>query len=194
MTGRRIGQLAGAACLLVLTIGPSGAIAQGDKASAADKKFVKEVMQGGMAEVELGQLATQKAQSADVKQFGQKMVDDHTKLNDQMKPVASQLGITPPASLDMKHKAISTKLNKLSGDEFDKAYIKAMIKDHQKDVAEFQKEASTGSSAQVKDAASQGEPVISEHLKMIRQIAQAHNVDAGEGTTASNPAGAGNPR
>jgi putative membrane protein len=147
MMGRRIGQLAGAACFLVLTMGPMGAIAQGDKASAADKKFVKEAMQGGMAEVELGQLATQKAQSSDVKQFGQKMVDDHTKLNDQMKPVASQLGITPPASLDMKHKAVSTKLNKLSGDEFDKAYIKAMVKDHQKDVAEFQKEASTGSSA-----------------------------------------------
>jgi putative membrane protein len=69
-----------------------------------------------------------------------------------------------------------------------------MIKDHQKDVAEFQKEASTGSSAQVKDAASHGESVISEHLKMIRQIAQAHNVDAGEGTMGSNPAGSANLR
>jgi putative membrane protein len=123
MIGRRIGRLAGAACFLVLTIGPTGTLAQNDKASASDKKFLKEAMQGGMAEVEFGQLASQKAQSADVKQFGQKMVDDHTKLNDQLKPAASQLGITPPASLNMKHKAISTKLNKLSGDSFDIAYI-----------------------------------------------------------------------
>jgi putative membrane protein len=151
-------------------------------------------MQGGMAEVQLGQLASEKAQSADVKQFGQKMVDDHTKLNDQMKPVASQLGVTPPTSIDAKDQALATKLNGLSGEEFDKAYIKAMLKDHQKDVADFQKEATTGSSPQVKDAASQGEKVISEHLNMIRQIAQAHNVDAGEGTTASNPAGGANPR
>ena len=69
------------------------------QASAADKKFVTKAMQGGMAEVQLGQLASQKASSQEVKDFGQKMVDDHTKLNEQMTPIAAQLGLTPPTEL-----------------------------------------------------------------------------------------------
>ncbi len=66
-----------------------------DKASPADKKFLKEAMQGGLAEVQLGQLAAQKGNSEDVKQFGQKMTEDHSKLNQQMQPMAQQVGIYP---------------------------------------------------------------------------------------------------
>src|SRR4051812_28926361 len=128
MNRKRIQEVA-VACVLVLMTGPGVGTAQTGKASSTDKKFVKEAKQGGMAEIQLGQVASQKAQSEDVKQFGQHMVDDHTKLNEQMKPIASQLGITPPTSLDNKHQAIATKLNGLSGEAFDKAYIKAMIKD-----------------------------------------------------------------
>ena len=120
MNRKRIQEVA-VACVLVLMTGPAVATAQTEKDSSTDKKFVKEAMQGGMAEIQLGQVASQKAQSEDVKQFGQHMVDDHTKLNEQMKPIASQLGITPPTSLDNKHQAIATKLNGLSGEAFDKA-------------------------------------------------------------------------
>ena len=129
-----------------------------------------------MAEVQLGQLAASKASADDVKQFGQKMVDDHTKLNDQMTPIAQQIGVTAPTQLSAKDQALMTKLQGMSGDQFDKAYIRAMVKDHRKDDMEFKKEASHGKDQAVKDAASQGEQVISQHLQMIEQIAQTHNV------------------
>jgi putative membrane protein len=147
--------------------------------AGADKKFVKEAMEGGMAEVKLGQMASEKGNSPDVKEFGQKMVTDHTKLNDQMKPIASQMGIQPPAELPAKDKALQTKLEGLSGDAFDKAYMSAMVKDHKKDLAEFQKEASSGKNPQVKDAAQQGAQVIQQHLQMAQDVAQ--KVGAGSG-------------
>ena len=150
-----------------------------DKASPMDKKFVKEALMGGMAEVQLGQLASQKGSSDDVKQFGQKMVTDHTKLGDQMKTVASQIGVTPPTSVSPKDQALMTKLQAMSGDAFDKAYIKAMVKDHEQDNMEFKKEASSGTSSAVKEAATKGDQVIEEHLSMIKDIAKKHNVMTG---------------
>ena len=138
----------------------------------SDKMFVKKALEGGMAEVQLGQLAQQKSTNDDVKQFGQKMVDDHTKLNDQMKPIAEQIGVKMPDGPSAKDKAVMTKLQALNGDAFDKAYMKDMVKDHKMDKMEFSHEAQNGSNPQVKDAASQGEKVISEHLQMAEQIAQ----------------------
>src|SRR3569832_2217582 len=98
-------------------------------ASASDKKFVRSALEGGNAEVKLGQLAAQKGSSEDVKQFGQRMVDDHTKLGDQMKQIAQQQGISVPEGIPSKDKALEAKLNSLSGEAFDSAYIKAMVKD-----------------------------------------------------------------
>jgi len=108
-------------------------------ASASDKKFVHSALEGGNAEVKLGQLAMQKGNSEDVKQFGQKMVDDHTKMGEQMKQVAQQEGINVPDGIPAKDKALETKLNSLSGDAFDKAYIKAMVQDHRKDLRSSRK-------------------------------------------------------
>ena len=129
--------------------------------------------------MQLGKLAQQKAQSDDVKQFGQKMVTDHTQLAEQMKPIAQQLNITPPTSIPAKDKMLYAKLEKLSGSDFDREYITAMVKDHEKDVKDFKKEASLGKDPQVKQAAEHGSTVISEHLSMIEQIAQQHHVSAG---------------
>ena len=151
----------------------------GTMGSMQDKKFAKMAMAGGMAEVQLGQLAQQKSNSDDVKKFGQQMVDDHTKLNDQMKPIAATLGVQPPADLMPKDKALMTKLQGLSGDDFDKAYIKAMLKDHMKDDKDFQTEISNGQNAQEKDAATQGDQVIKQHLQMVQDLAKTHNVSAG---------------
>ena len=148
-------------------------------ASPSDKKFVKEALGGGMAEVELGKLAAEKGSSDDVKQFGQKMVDDHTKLGDQMKEVAGKVGVTPPTMIPAKDKMLKTKLEAMSGDAFDKAYIKAMVKDHQEDEMAFKKEADSGTSPDVKSAASDGEKVVSMHLDMIKDIAKKHNVMTG---------------
>ena len=114
--------------------------------------------QGGMAEVELGKLATEKASSDDVKKFGQRMVDDHTKAGDQLKQVASTQGITLPQGLSAKDKLTKEHLSKLSGEQFDKAYMADMVKDHTQDVADFQRESQSGSDPAVKDFASQTLP------------------------------------
>ena len=147
--------------------------------SAADQKFANEAMEGGMAEVQLGQLATQKASADDVKQFGQKMVDDHTKLNNQMTQLAPSIGVTPPTQLSAKDQALATRLQGLSGDQFDKAYIQAMVSDHKKDLHEFKKEVATTQNPQLKDAVQQGETVIQGHLEMVQQLAKTHHVETG---------------
>lgn len=151
-----------------------------------DKAFVHNAMEGGMAEVELGQLAAQKASSPDVKQFGQRMVDDHTKLNDQIKPIAAQLGVQPPDHLSKKDKALDARLQSLSGTQFDDAYIKAMVKDHKKDLDDFKSEAQQTQNPQLQQAVQQGGQVIAQHLQMIQQIAQSHNVPLGKGKSSSS--------
>ena len=141
-----------------------------------DKMFVRKALQGGMAEVQLGQLAQQKSSNDEVKQFGQKMVDDHTKLGDDLKPIAEQMNVKVPDAPSKKDQATMAKLQALNGDAFDKAYIKDMVKDHETDQKEFKQEASSTSNPDLKQAATHGEEVITEHLQMIRQIAQKNNV------------------
>jgi putative membrane protein len=148
----------------------------GAQASSDDKSFVEAALKGGMSEVDLGNLAVKKGASDDVRAFGQKMVDDHTKLGDHMKGVAGEIGVTPPSMASASDEARKAELEVLSGDAFDKAYIKAMVKDHEEDLRDFKKEAANGSSPAVKSAAHEGETVISHHLEMIRKIAAAHNV------------------
>ena len=165
--------------LAVLALLPAAALtanAQTTSASTADKHFVTAALRGGMAEVDLGKLAAEKGASDDVKQFGQKMVTDHTQLGDQMKQVAQQIEVTPPSALSPADLALEAKLKMLSGNAFDKAYIQAMVKDHEADLADFNKEVAGGSSSVVTDAAREGKKVIQEHLNMIKKIAQTNNV------------------
>jgi putative membrane protein len=140
------------------------------KLSASDSKFVKEAAVGGMEEVQLGQLAAQKASDPDVKNFGQKMVDDHSKANDQLKQLAAQKGITVPSTLPASKQKDVDKLSKLSGAAFDKAYVKMMVDDHKKDVAEFKKTSTSAKDADVKSFASTTLPTLQDHLKMIEDI------------------------
>lgn len=135
-----------------------------------DKKFVKEAALGGMTEVELGKLATQKASSDAVKQFGQKMVDDHTKANDTLKQVASKENISLPDTLDSKHQSRIDKLSKLSGDSFDKAYVKDQLKDHENDVREFQAESQSGTDPNIKAFASTTLPTLQQHLDLVKGL------------------------
>jgi putative membrane protein len=147
--------------------------------SPADLEFVKKALQGSMAEVQVAQLALQKSNNDQVKQFAQRMITDHTKLIDQMKPVAMQVGVKIPSGPDKKDTAEMAKLQELSGPDFDKAYVKAMVKDHKMDVSEFKAEISSGQSQVVKDAASQGDPVIESHLHRIEGIAKDMNLQSG---------------
>lgn len=138
----------------------------GDKSlSHADKKFVDEAAMAGMAEVQAAQLALQKGSSDDVKQYAQHMIDDHTKANDQLKQIAQQKGVQLPTEMDRHHKSEMNKLNKLSGAEFDKAYLKGEVGDHKKVVSLFEKEAKNGKDADLKQFASQTVPTLQDHLK-----------------------------
>jgi len=139
-----------------------------------DKKFVQGALQGGMAEVALGKLALEKSSNEDVKKFAQRMVDDHTRLGEEMKLVAEQLGVAMPEGLSKKDQALQAKLQGLSGAQFDKAYVKAMVKDHQKDLQEFQHEAQSAATPEVKEAAQKGAPIIQSHLEQIQQIAKSN--------------------
>jgi len=141
-----------------------------------DRDFVREALQGGMAEVQLGQLAAQKGSSDDVKQFGQKMVDDHTKLGDQMKQVAQKLGVKEPKDLSKKDRELVAKLQGLSGAQFDDAYIEAMVKDHKKTASDFKHEAGSTQNSSLKQFTQQDAQIIDGHLQMVEQIAKAHGV------------------
>jgi len=136
--------------------------------SSADTMFAMKAAQGGMAEVKLGQLAADKASNPDVKQFGQRMVDDHTKANDQLKSICSAENMTPPTDIGAKDQATYDKLSKLSGATFDKAYMKDMVKDHEMDIKEFQKEANSGKDPQLKQFASTTLPILQSHLQMAK--------------------------
>jgi len=142
-----------------------------------DQAFVAKALEGGMAEVQLGQLATEKSQSNDVKQFGQKMVSDHSQMGEKwLKPIAKQMGVSEPKGPSKKDKKLIEKLQGLSGQEFDTQYIQAMVKDHKEDLKEFKNEAQMAQDPNVKQIAQQGSTVIQQHLQLIEQIAQAHNV------------------
>ena len=139
--------------------------------SPADQKFIKEAAEGGLAEVELGQLATEKGSSDDVKKFGQRMIDDHGKANDQLKQIASSKGVDLPSEPSAKNKATKDRLSKLSGEQFDKAYMTDMLQDHKKDIAAFRRESTSGRDQDVKSFATQTLPTLQDHLKDAQSIA-----------------------
>lgn len=132
--------------------------------------FMTEAAQGGMAEVELSRMAQTKAQNADVKKFAQKMVQDHTNANNELKGVATKKTVTLPTDVGAMHKAAMDKLKGMSGADFDKEYVAEMVKDHEKDVADFQKQADGATDADVKAFAAKTLPTLKMHLEMIKDI------------------------
>ena len=138
--------------------------------AAPDKTFVANAAMGGMMEVELGKVAISKAQSEDVKKFGQRMVDDHTKANDALKQVASSKSITLPGEISAKQKAEVDKLSAMSGSAFDRAYMTMMVSDHKKDVAEFTKESTSAKDSDIKNFAATTLPTLKEHLQEAERV------------------------
>ena len=132
--------------------------------------FMYKAAQGGMAEVKMGEMAASKAKDPAVKQFGQRMVTDHSKANNDLKAVAAKENVSLPPDANTEQKETMDKLSKLSGADFDKEYVKTMVEDHEKDVADFQKQADFGTTADVKDFAAKTLPVLKTHLEMIKDI------------------------
>lgn len=132
----------------------------------ADGSFVTQATQGGMAEVELGRLATQKAANEKVKQFGQRMIDDHSKANDELNGIVARKGMTAPTTLDSASESTKMRLSRLNGAAFDRAYMEEMVNGHKQAVALFQREADHGTDPDIKAFASKTLPTIQHHLQL----------------------------
>jgi len=137
-------------------------------ASSSESAFVKEAAQGGLAEVELGQLAVRRAKDEDVKQFAQRMVDDHSKANDELKQLASQKGWTLPTDVSSKQRADITRLTNASDASFDREYMHHMVMDHDHDVKAFQQYSAKGTDADLKAWAAKTLPTLQEHQQMAK--------------------------
>ena len=161
----------------------SAATSQSTNLSHGDRKFIEEAAQGGMAEVELGKLAEQKAASDQVKQFGKKMADDHQKANEQLKKIAANKGVNLPADLSSSDRREYDKLQKKSGADFDREYMKEMVSDHKKDVKDFESAAKSANDPDVKNFASTTLPTLHQHLDLAQQT---ENVAKSEGKTSSS--------
>jgi putative membrane protein len=147
----------------------SGALVQADDASG--QHFIKESIEGNLAEVKVGGLAERKGVSQGVKDFGAALVRDHGMANEKATKVAQALGVAPPDAPGIKEKAVYTELAALSGETFDKHFIKAMVKDHQDDIAKYEKEANSGSGPAAAYAR-QVLPDLRKHLQMAEQLQQ----------------------
>jgi putative membrane protein len=151
-----------------MAMAASAATAQ--SADKASQKFIREAIEGNFAEIDVGKLAQEKGQNEAVKSYGQMLVSDHTANNEKATQVASQLGVTPPTGSSIGEKATYLKLKVLSGASFDRAFVKAMVKDHQEDIKVFQKE------SQKTDAvgrfAKDTLPTLQKHLQTAQRLTQ----------------------
>jgi putative membrane protein len=159
--------------------GPSGP-------SSSDRKFMMEAAAGGMAEVAMARLATERASSDAVKQYAQHMIDDHTKANDELMQIASAKGVTLPTGPDAKHQALMAKMQALSGAAFDAEYIKnSGVKDHENMEKLFQKESTGAKDADARAFASKTLPAVQEHLRMAREMSNSMTGAKGSKTTTT---------
>lgn len=171
--------LAGALLLAGMSVAQSNPPSSNDNMKApanggvptSDRKFMDKAAQGGMAEVEMGQLAEQNADNANVKAFAKRMVDDHSKANDQLKQLAAQEGVSLPSTLTAQDQATKDRLAKLHGAAFDKAYMHDMVLDHKKDVAEFKHESTAAKTPALKEWVQQTTPTLESHLNEAEKVA-----------------------
>jgi putative membrane protein len=154
-------------------LGPNSSAA----ASFADKAFVLQVFESDAAELKLGHLALQKSQSSDVKQLAQSIVDARIKLEDQFAPIAKALDVSKPKEPVKKDRQLISKLEELSGPQFDEEYIKAVARGNQKDVKVFNTEAQSAQYPTLLQAVKQDSGVLAQHQQVVQQVAQKHNVN-----------------
>jgi putative membrane protein len=157
-------------CWVVLGHQESSPVSSETQAAITDQAFAKDAARGGLAEIKLGKLAGDNGSSEAVKTFGTRMVAEHTKAGDQLKDAAAQEHISLPADLSPKDQATYDRLSKLSGADFDRAYAQNMVKDHQQDLRDFQREANNGNEGVIKAFAAQTVPMIQQHLDQAKEM------------------------
>jgi putative membrane protein len=176
--------IAGASLFALLAGAP--ALAAG---SAED--FIKDAAQGNMAEMAMGRMAETKAQSADVKQFAQKLVTDHGKAQDQLGQVAQKQNVTLPKELADKHRQDAQRLEKMQGAEFDRAFMAHMVQDHQKDVQKYQQAQKDIKDQQVTAYITATLPVLQQHLTMAQKLHRPEAAAAGSSSSGSGSSSQG---
>lgn len=149
----------------------AGLLAASPAFAGSDPEFVEKAASGGMMEVQLGEYASKNAANPDVRAFGQRMAADHAKANQELKTLARKHGITVPSEMSEEHHEMHDRLMKLKGPEFDRAYMDAMVEDHQDDVEAFREEAKEGQS-DVDRWAAKTVPTLEQHLQQARDIHQ----------------------
>jgi|SRR5689334_4736692 len=147
----------------------TGAMAQTKQADKDSQKFIKNAIEGDIAEVDVGKLAQEKGQSEAVKQYGAMLVKDHGEHKAKAEQVAKELGVDPPTGSSLGAKTTYAKLKLLSGDSFDKSFAKSMVKDHQDDIKEYKKESSKNDAAG--KLAKETLPTLQHHLQAAQQLA-----------------------
>ena len=141
------------------------------KLSSGDEKALKDMAQANINEIAAAKIALNKAESSDVKAFAQKMVDDHGDALTKVQMVAKQKDVTLPTEPDAQHKAMADKLEKESGDAFDKMYMEnAGTKDHKMVLSKLQSDAKNIKDPDVKALADAHTPVVEQHLKSAEQM------------------------
>lgn len=167
--------------------------AKHDKDTTTAHHFLMEAAQGGMMEVKMGQLAVEKGQSPAVKEFGRRLVADHTKANEELKQIAQTKGVELPKASSKKHDKMIDHLSGLSGAEFDKAFVMHAVKDHQNDVKQFEKQSMKGDDTELKAFATKTLPTLREHLRMAKALPGADRaeteVNEAAGAEATKPHG-----
>lgn len=133
-----------------------------------DSKFMTAAAASDMNEIGLSNQALSKSSNEEVKRMAQMMIDDHTKSSEELKPIAISKNVMLPTEMDSKHKSAMAKMSAMSGSEFDMAYVKIMVKDHEKAVALYKKQSEKGKDAEAKAFAVKTLPVVQGHLDMAR--------------------------
>jgi putative membrane protein len=163
------------AVVLAVSIGwclTGAAVGQAMKAGDKDQQFLRHATSDGLAEVQVGQMAAERATNPEVQRFGQRMVTDHTKANQELMTLAQSKNVSIPKEVDKKHQKTAAALAKKHGTSFDREYMRDMVTDHEKAVQLFTTEANEGRDADIKAFASKTLPTLQEHLQMARQLTQ----------------------
>jgi putative membrane protein len=161
------------------------------KLSSHDQKFVEDVSQDNLAEIKMAQLATDKSQRDDVKQFGQKLVQDHMKAGHELTQLAQQKGLMLSQDLEKQHAKMMDHMSAMSGADFDRTFLRHMVRDHEKNVKKFEKASAKADDADLKAFADKTLPALREHLSMARNLSGEKSASTrDEGPQVHEPSGA----
>jgi len=159
----------------LIVLATTSMAAEPEHAATDANAFLVQAASGGIAEVELGRLAQQRGSSPDVKGFGERMIRDHTQANRELDALATKKGVAVPEKLDREHAALRDRLSKLSGGDFDRAYMKEMTADHEQDVAEFRRVSEGAKDPDVRAFAAHTLPTLISHLDEAKRIESTLN-------------------